>query len=210
MILKELPSCLIEVRFSSVQSLSHVRFSATTWIAACQASLSITNSWSLLRLTSIESVMPSSHLILISSRHPLLLLPPIPPSIRVFFNESTLRMRWPKYWMYLQIIQAKLFIKKASLCVLVSLWYEFSLPWTKQTPEPQLTWESLDHKWQQPHTSASDDQGRARINARPLSAPARTTPQCLINTHAISRTGSPAYWDTILGRHRRKNESLFP
>ena len=65
--------------------------------AARQASLSITNSWSSLRLMSIESVMPSSHLIL---GHPLLLLPPIPPSIRVFSNESTLRMRWPKYWSF--------------------------------------------------------------------------------------------------------------
>ena len=74
------------VQFSSVQSLSHVRLFATPWIAARQASLSITNSWSSLRLTSIESVMPPSHLILC---HPLLLLPPIPPSIRVFSNEST-------------------------------------------------------------------------------------------------------------------------
>ena len=82
-------------QFSSVQSLSRVRLFATPWIAACQASLSITNSWSSLRLTSIESVMPSSHLILFC---PLLLLPPIPPSIRVFSSESTLRMRWPKYW----------------------------------------------------------------------------------------------------------------
>ena len=85
----------IHCQFSSVQSLSHVRLLATPWIAARQASLSITNSRSSLRLTSIESVMPSSHLIL---RRPLLLLPPIPPSIRVFSNESTLRMRWPKYW----------------------------------------------------------------------------------------------------------------
>ena len=77
----------------SDQSLSHVRLFSTPWIAARQASLSITNSWSSLRLTSIESVMPSSHLILC---HPLL-LPPIPPSIRVFSNESTLHMRWPKY-----------------------------------------------------------------------------------------------------------------
>ena len=83
--------------FSSVQSLRHVRFFATPWIAARQASLSITNSRSSLRLTSIESVMPSSHLILC---RPLLLLPPIPPSIRVFSNESTLRMRWPKYWSF--------------------------------------------------------------------------------------------------------------
>ena len=79
----------------SVQSPSHVRFFATPWIAALQASLSITNSWRSLRLMSIESVMPSSHLILC---HPLLLLPPIPPSITVFSSESTLLMRWPKYW----------------------------------------------------------------------------------------------------------------
>ena len=85
----------INTQFSSVQLLSHVRLFATPWIAARQASLSITNSWNSLRLTSIESVMPSSHLILC---RPLLLLPPIPPSIRVFSNESTLRMRWPKYW----------------------------------------------------------------------------------------------------------------
>ena len=85
------------VQFSSVQSLSRVRLFATPWIAACQASLSITNSRSLLRLTSIESVMPSSHLILC---RPLLHLPPIPPSIRVFSNESTLHMRWPKYWSF--------------------------------------------------------------------------------------------------------------
>ena len=85
------------VQFSSVQSLSHVRLFATSWIAAHQASLSIINSQSSLRLTSIESVMPSSHLILCCS---LLLLPRIPPSIRVFSNESTLRMRWPKYWSF--------------------------------------------------------------------------------------------------------------
>ena len=81
--------------FSSVQSLSRVQLFATPWIAACQASLSITNSWSSLKLTSIESVMPSSHLILCC---PLLLLPLIPPSITVFSNESTLHMKWPKYW----------------------------------------------------------------------------------------------------------------
>ena len=85
------------VQFSSVQSLSRVWLFVNPWIAACQASLSITNSRSSLRLTSIESVMPSSHLILC---RPLLLLPPIPPSIRVFSNESTLRMRWPKYWSF--------------------------------------------------------------------------------------------------------------
>ena len=81
------------IQYSSVQSLSRVRLFATPWIAAHQASLSITNSRSSLRLTSIESVMPSNCLILC---RPLLLLPPIPPSIRVFSNESTLHMRWPK------------------------------------------------------------------------------------------------------------------
>ena len=81
----------------SVQSLSRVWLFATPWIAARQASLSITNPQSSLRLTSIESVMPSSHLILC---HPLLLLPTIPPSITIFSNESTLRMRWPKYWSF--------------------------------------------------------------------------------------------------------------
>ena len=85
------------VQFSSVQSLSHVQLFVAPWIAARQASLSITNSWSSLRLTSIESVMPSSHLILC---HPLLLLPSIFPSIRVFSNESALSIRWPKYWSF--------------------------------------------------------------------------------------------------------------
>ena len=84
------------VQFSSVQLLSCVRLFATPWIAARQASLSITNSRSSLKLTSIKSVMSSSHLILC---HPLLLLPPVPPSIRVFSNESAL-MRWPKYWSF--------------------------------------------------------------------------------------------------------------
>ena len=84
-------------QFSSVQSLSRVWLFATPWISARQASLSITNSRSSLSLTSIESVMPSSHLILC---RPLLLLPPISPSIRVFSNESTLRQRWPKYWSF--------------------------------------------------------------------------------------------------------------
>ena len=95
--LRKMCSLLILDQIRSDQSLSRVRLFATPWIAALQASLSITNSWSSLRLRSIESVMPSSHLILC---HPLLLLPPIPPSIRVFSNESTLRMRWPKYWSF--------------------------------------------------------------------------------------------------------------
>ena len=85
------------VQFSSVQSLSRVRFFAIPWTAACQASLSITNSWSPPKPMSIESVMPSNHLILC---RPLLLLPAIFPSIRVFSNESVLRIRWPKYWSF--------------------------------------------------------------------------------------------------------------
>ena len=84
-------------RFSSVQSLSRVQFFVIPWTATRQASLSITNSWSLPKLMSIELVMPSNHLILC---RPLLLLPPIPPSIRVFSNESTLCMRWLKYWSF--------------------------------------------------------------------------------------------------------------
>ena len=93
------------MKISSVQSLSRVRLFVNPYIAARQAFLSITNSRSSPRLMSIESVMPSSHLILCC---PLLLLPPIPPSIRVFSNESTLRMRWPKYWSFsLSIIPSK-------------------------------------------------------------------------------------------------------
>ena len=84
-------------RIRSDQSLLRVQLFATPWITARQTSLSITNSRSSLRLTSIESVMPSSHLILC---RPLLLLSPFPPSIRVFSNESTLLMRWPKYWSF--------------------------------------------------------------------------------------------------------------
>ena len=85
------------IQFSSVQSLCHVQLFATPWITARQASLSITNSRSLLKLVSIELVMPSSHLILC---RPLLLLPPIPPSIKVLSNESALLIRWPKYWSF--------------------------------------------------------------------------------------------------------------
>ena len=82
-------------QFSSVQSLSHVSLSATPWTAARQASLSITSSWGLLKLMSIELVVPSNHLILCC---PLLLPPSIFPSIRVFSNESVFHIRWPKYW----------------------------------------------------------------------------------------------------------------
>ena len=86
-----------QIAISSVQSLSRVRLFAIPWTTACEASLSITNSRSPPKLTSIESVMPSSHLILC---HPLLFLPSIFPSIRVFFNESALRTRWPKCWSF--------------------------------------------------------------------------------------------------------------
>ena len=89
----EVPS----IQFGSAQSLSHVRLFMTPWTAACQASLSIANSWSLLKLMSIKSVVPSNHLLLC---HPLLLLPSIFPSIRVFSNESVLPIRWPKYWSF--------------------------------------------------------------------------------------------------------------
>ena len=82
---------------SSVQLLSHVQLFVIPWTAACQASLSITNSWSLLKLMFIESVMPSNHLILCC---PLLLMPSIFPSIRVFSNESVLCIKWPKYWSF--------------------------------------------------------------------------------------------------------------
>ena len=87
----------VQTQFSSDQSLSRVRLFETPWIAACQASLSITNSRSLLKLMSVESVMPSSYLILCC---PLLLLPSVFPSIRVFSSESALCIRWPKYWSF--------------------------------------------------------------------------------------------------------------
>ena len=88
--------CHLFLLFSSVQSLSHVQLFVTPWTTACQAPLSITNSWSLLKLISMESVMPSNHLILF---HPLL-HPSIFPSIRVFSNESAFHIRWPKYWSF--------------------------------------------------------------------------------------------------------------
>ena len=90
------------VQFSSVQSLSRVWLFATPWTTACQASLSITNSRSLLKLMSVESVMPSNHLILC---HPLLLLPSIFPNIRVFPNESVLCIKWSNYWCFSSLYQ---------------------------------------------------------------------------------------------------------
>ena len=88
---------ILQARMLSVQLLSFVQLFATPWTAACQASLSITNSWNLLKLMSYESVMPSNHLILCC---PLLLPPSISPSIRVFSNESVLCIRWPKCWSF--------------------------------------------------------------------------------------------------------------
>ena len=88
---------MMQFQFNSVQSLSYVWLFATPWTATCQASLSITNSRNLLKLMYIESVMPSNHLILCC---PLLLLPSIFPSIRVFSHESVLRIKWPKYWSF--------------------------------------------------------------------------------------------------------------
>ena len=88
---------LLQAQFSSVHSLSHVQLFATPWTAAHQSSLSITNSWSCLKLISIKSVMPSNHLILC---HPLLFLTSIFPSIRVYLNELVLPIRWPKYWSF--------------------------------------------------------------------------------------------------------------
>ena len=93
----QLHFCISELWFSSVQSLSHVWLFTTPWTIAQQASLSMTNSWSLLKFMSIESVMPSNHLILC---HPFLLPSSIFPSIRVFSNESALCIRWPKYWSF--------------------------------------------------------------------------------------------------------------
>ena len=112
----------------SDQSLSRVRLFVTPWIAAHQASLSITNSWRSLKHTSIESVMPSSHLILC---RPLLLPPPIPPSIRVFSNESTLRMRWPKYWS---------FTLRGTKCQFIPLWVIVTL----------ITWETVIPSYKAP------------------------------------------------------------
>ena len=105
---------------SSVQSLSYVRLFATPWTAVHQASLSITNSQNLLSLMSIESVMPSNHLILC---RPLLLLPSVFPSIRVFSNESVLRIRWPKYWSFSLFWLIHLYKNLGVLCITTCMSY---------------------------------------------------------------------------------------
>ena len=122
----------LENLFSSVQSLSRDRLFATPWIVARKASLSIINSRSSLRLTSTESAMPSSHLILCC---PLLLWPPIPPSIRVFSNESTLHMRWPKYWSFsFSIIPSK------EIPGLISLRMDWLDGWLKNSFVHKRSW----------------------------------------------------------------------
>ena len=139
---------------SSVQSLSRVWLFVTPWTAAHQASLSITNSWSSLRLTSIESVMPSSHLILCC---PLLLLPPIPPSIRVFSSASTLCTKWPKCWSFIDPSNYFNFLKqfKRHLLLFFScfsyVWFFITL-WTVAHQAPLSTefyrrgyWSGLPH-----------------------------------------------------------------
>ena len=119
---------------SSVQSLSCVWLSVTPWTAAHQASLSVTNSRSSLRLMFIESVMPSSHLIL---GRPLLLLTPIPPSIRDFSNESTLCMRWPKYWSFsFSIIPSK---EHPGLISFKMDWLDFLAVSPRDSQESSLT-----------------------------------------------------------------------
>ena len=110
---------VLSSQFSSIQLLSRFRLFATPWIAARQAPSSITNSWSSLKLMCIELVMPSSHLILC---HPLILLPSIPPSIRVFSNESALYMRWPKYWSFSFSISCRLCINSKEENSLVVHW----------------------------------------------------------------------------------------
>ena len=118
--------------FSSIQLLSHERLFATPWTAACQASLSITNSQSLFKFMAMESVMPSSHLILC---RPLLLLPPISPSIRVFSNESVLRIRWPKYWSF----------RLSVLPMNIQDWFPLGLTgWGSQEPSPTPQFESIN------------------------------------------------------------------
>ena len=118
-----------------MQSLSHVRLFATP----CQASLSITNSQSSLKLMSIESVMPSSHLILCRS---LLFLPPIPPSIRVFSNESTLRMRWPKYWRLRFSISPS--NEHPGLISFRMNWLDLGSPRESQEPSPTPQFKSIN------------------------------------------------------------------
>ena len=123
-------------QFSSVQSLSRVQLFATPWITAHQDSLSITNCQGLLKPMSIESVMPSSHLIIC---RPLLLLPPIPPSIRIFSNESTLHMRWTKYWSFsFRLATAKYMIHLVYRCSSLSPLSYFL--WTFQSDSTEKWW----------------------------------------------------------------------
>ena len=134
------------VSSQSVQSLSRVRLFATPWIAACQASLSITNSQSLLKLMSIESVMPSNHLILC---HPLLVLPSVFPSIRVFSKESVICTKWPKYWSFsfsikslLQHHNSKASILQGSAFFIVQLSHPYMTTGKNSFDSTDLCWKS--------------------------------------------------------------------
>ena len=125
-------------QYCSVQSLSQVWLFETPWTAACQASLSITGSWSLLKFKSIESVMPSNHLILC---HPLLLPPSIFPSSRVFSNESVLHIRWPKYWSFsFKISPSNEYSGLISLSGTVALTKQYILSILIQNPHNSLSY----------------------------------------------------------------------
>ena len=142
-------------RFSSVQSLSHVRLFATPWIAARQASLSITNYQSLLKLMSIESVMPSNHLILC---RPLLLMPSIFPSIRVFSHESAPCIRWPKYWSFSFNISPSAFLAQFSSVAQSCPLQPHGLQQTRPpcpSPTPRIYWNSCPlNQWCHPTISS--------------------------------------------------------
>ena len=134
---------------SSVQSLSRVRFFVTRWTAARQSSLSITNSRSLLKLMSTESVMPSNHLILC---RPLLLLPSIFPSIRVFSNESVLRIRWPGYWSFSFSISPSLVAQPGKLLSAMQETWPQSLCW-EDPLEKEMAAHSSILAWKIPWTA---------------------------------------------------------
>ena len=161
------------VQFSSVQSLSRVRLFETPWTTARQVSLSITNSRSSPKLTSIESVMPSSHLILC---RPLLLLPPIPPSIRIFSSESTLRMRWPKYWSFSFSISPS---KEHP-----GLIY-FRMDWLDLLAVKGTLKSLLQH-----HSSKASILGRSAFFTVPLSHPYMTTGKTIALTRQTFKSGS--------------------
>ena len=147
-----------------VQSLIHVRLFATPWTAACQASVSITNSWSLLKLMSIELVMPSNHLLLC---HPLLLLPSIFPSIRVFSSESAFHITWPKYWSFS-------ISSSSEYSGLISFridWFDLlAIQWTFTVRTPVITRNPYGQSWEDLSILFSNRTGRTSQSPLPLSA----------------------------------------